>query len=134
MNKFAHLWPDTLSEEEPLRDLGYAPKLGLKAMVANVLAQHEERNLSTAQAFKRMDLENDGFVDRLDLEYYVRRHCVRGREDYGSSREESVEAVIDKLMAELDTNRDGQISWWTFSNWNRTNSVESVVLHSMRDA
>ncbi|GMI62211.1 hypothetical protein ScalyP_jg11207 [Parmales sp. scaly parma] len=134
MNKFAHLWPDTLSEEEPLRDLGYAPKVGLKAMVANVLAQHEERNLSTAQAFKRMDLENDGFVDRLDLEYYVRRHCVRGREDYGSSREESVEAVIDKLMAELDTNRDGQISWWTFSNWNRTNSVESVVLHSMRDA
>jgi len=132
MNKFAHLWPDRLSEEEPLRDLGYKPTVGLSEMVSNVLAAHEDRNMSTAESFKRMDVENQGTVDRLDLEYYVRRHCVRGREDYGVSRQESVDTVLDKLMEELDTNKDGRISWGTFSDWNRRNSVESVVMsHSM---
>ena len=134
MNKFANLWPDELSTAEPLRDLGYSPKVGLSNMVANVLASHEERNMRTAQAFKTMDVESDGVIDRLEIEYYVRKHLLRGREDYTKNRQETVEAVLDKLMEELDTNKDGLISWATFSDWNRRNSVERVfttVRHSM---
>jgi len=134
MNKFANLWPDELSTVEPLRDLGYSPKVGLADMVANVLAAHEERNMKTAQAFKSMDVESDGVIDRLEIEYYVARYLVTGREDYAKNRHETVEAVVDKLMGELDTNKDGLISWGTFSDWSRRNSVERVfttVRHSM---
>ncbi|KAH8099167.1 L-threonine 3-dehydrogenase [Aureococcus anophagefferens] len=34
MDKFAKLWPDELATEEPLRDLGYKPEVGLEEMVA----------------------------------------------------------------------------------------------------
>lgn len=126
MNKFANLWPDELSTVEAERDLGYSPSVGLEAMVANVLASHEERNMATAKAFKTMDIENDGLIDRLEIEYYVRKHVCVGREDYAVTRQQTVDAVVDKLMDELDTNKDGYISWGTFSEWNRRNKVEKV--------
>lgn len=44
MNKFANLWPDELSTIEPLRDLGYSPKVQLSDMVEKVLVAHENRN------------------------------------------------------------------------------------------
>ena len=34
-------------------------------------------------------------------------------------------------MQELDTNRDGLISWATFSEWSRSNTVEGVLASSM---
>ena len=37
-------------------------------------------------------------------------------------------ALCDRLMDELDTNKDGEISWKTFSEWNRTNSIEKVLM------
>ena len=52
MNKFANLWPETLNSSEPLRDLGYAPEVGLSEMVSFVLQAHEDRNSYTAEAFK----------------------------------------------------------------------------------
>ena len=58
-------------------------------------------------------------LDRLEIEYYVRRNLVRGRESYGKTGQATVEAIVDKLMDDLDTNRDGMVSWMTFSEWNR---------------
>lgn len=134
MNKFAHLWPDELATAEPLRDLGYAPEVGLAAMVANVLAAHEERNLSTAQAFKTIDADGNGMLDRHEIDKYVQRHLVRGREDYAFPRQAVMGDAVDKLMEELDTNRDGLISWGTFSEWNRSNSVERLADGFLADA
>ncbi|GMH80896.1 hypothetical protein TL16_g08739 [Triparma laevis f. inornata] len=128
MNKFANLWPDELATEEPGRDLGYKAKIGLKEMVEKVLGAHEERNVETAKAFKSMDVESDGVLDRLEIEYYVRRFLVRGREGYGVTGQDEVTAVVDKLMADLDTNKDGLVSWQTFSEWNRSNTLDGVVL------
>lgn len=45
MNKFANLWPDTLSLEAPLRDLDYKPEVGLPEMVRHVLDAHAGRSL-----------------------------------------------------------------------------------------
>lgn len=52
MNKFAHLWPDELATGAPLRDLGYSPRVSLSGMVDKILAAHEVRNVTTAEAFK----------------------------------------------------------------------------------
>jgi hypothetical protein len=131
MNKFANLWPDELGTEEAKRDLGYEPEVGIEKMVATALAAHEERNAAVGNAYKKMDVENEGRVDRLDIEYYVRRHVIRGREDYAMQRQETVDKAVDILMEELDTDRDGYISWQTFSEWSRRNSVEKVVMHSL---
>merc|ERR1712159_854583 len=60
MNKFANLWPDELSTEEAKRDLGYSPRVGLSEMVSFVLDAHEERNMSTAEAFKSIDIDGSG--------------------------------------------------------------------------
>lgn len=127
MNKFANLWPDELSTVEPWRDLGYAPEVGLSEMVENVLTGHESRNLSTAEAFKDMDRDGSGKLTARDVEKHVRKFLVRGREAYQNRRQEAVAEAVELLMQELDTDRDGHISWGTFSEWNRRNSVESVV-------
>jgi nucleoside-diphosphate-sugar epimerase len=132
MNKFANLWPDTLCTQAPLRDLGYAPQVGLADMVANVLAVHEERNTKTAQAFKSIDTRGEGVLTRDEIEAHVRKYLVRGREDYSKTGQAAVSEFVDNLMLELDTNQDGVVSWLTFSEWNRRNSVEDEIWKQVR--
>ncbi|CAJ1426936.1 unnamed protein product, partial [Effrenium voratum] len=43
MNTFANLWPDTLSVEEPLRDLGFAPSVDFRELVFKILIAHRDR-------------------------------------------------------------------------------------------
>ena len=87
--------------------------------------------MSTAQAFKAIDADSDGVLDRGEIERYIRKYLVRGREDYAHRAQEAVGEAVDKLMNELDTNKDGLVSWTTFSEWNRHNSVEKVLWSSM---
>ena len=65
----------------------------------------------------------------MQIEYYVRRNLVRGRESYGMTGQAAVTAIVDKLMSDLDTDGDGMVSWMTFSEWNRSNTIDGVVLH-----
>ena len=95
MNKFAQLWQRARDRRAAARDLGYAPEVGLADMVANVLAAHEQRNESTAEAFKALDADADGILSREDIESHVRKHLVRGREDYAHSGQEAVGAAVD---------------------------------------
>eukprot|EP01043_Picozoa_sp_COSAG02_P006095 COSAG02_NODE_170_length_31534_cov_33.568498_14_plen_540_part_00 len=125
MNKFASLWPDQLAKKEPLRDLGYTPEVQLAEMVKNILQEHNARNVSTAIAFKSIDGDGNGTFSRDDLENHVRTHVVRGRVDSGNH--DAISTAVDKLMAELDTNDDGLVSWRTFSEWNRSNTLDNVV-------
>lgn len=43
MQKFAGIWPDTLSPKEARTDLMYGPRVGLREMVFQVLIAHKER-------------------------------------------------------------------------------------------
>lgn len=43
MSKFANLWPNTLSIKEPLRDLGYEPRVELREFVFKALMAHQLR-------------------------------------------------------------------------------------------
>jgi len=133
MNTFANLWPDELSTGEPLRDLGYAPRVGLADMVEKVLMSHEDRNMRTALAFKEMDLDRSGKLERWEIERHIRKYLVRGREDYSRTGQNAVGAVVNKLMRELDPNFQGLVSWATFSEWNRRNTVEDFVKSSIED-
>ena len=69
----------------------------------------------------------DLILNRQKIEKYIGKHIVRGREDYGDGGQGAVKAIADRLMEELDTDKDGVISWLSFSEWNRSNSVEQVV-------
>jgi len=131
MNKFANLWPDDLGTTEPLRDLGFSPEVKLSDMVATVLAAHEDRNVSAAEAFKAIDGDGSLILNRAKIEKYVRKHVVRGREDYGDSGQAAVDSVVNRLMSELDTDNDGLVSWATFSEWNRRNTLEQVFVNSL---
>jgi hypothetical protein len=137
MNLFANTWVDELSTMEPLRDLGYAPEVKLDAMVATVLAAHDERNVGAAQAFKAIDSDGSLSITQRDLELYVREHAVRGRmtKVYNADAHSALSAtgkVADQLMSELDTNKDGIISWATFSEWNRVNNLDKVLNDSLQ--
>jgi nucleoside-diphosphate-sugar epimerase len=129
MNKFSQLWPDELATAEPLRDLGYAPQFGLPEMVEEVLAAHTERNAATANAFANIDTDGSGTLTRDELELFVRKYLVRGRErgGYVYRRQDAIGAMVDNAMAELDTNDDGIVSWQTFQEFSRTNSLERLV-------
>lgn len=129
MNQFAQLWPDELGTEEPLRDLGYAAQFGLCEMVEEVLAAHAERNKTTAEAFAAIDTDGSGELTRAELEKFVRKYLVRGRErgGYTYRRQDAIGAMVDNAMAALDTNNDGIVSWRTFEEFSRSNSVEQLV-------
>jgi len=126
MNKFAKLWPDELSGEQPLRDLGYAPTVDLVSMVSKVLAAHEDRNQATALEFKRYDADGSGKLTREAITTHVRKYLVRGREDYSETGQSAVEGFVDKLMDDLG-HEDGFVSWAAFSEWNRRNSMDSEL-------
>eukprot|EP00944_MAST-04C_sp_MAST-4C-sp1_P012341 g12341.t1 len=129
MNKFANLWPDELNTEEPLRDLGYSPTVGLDEMVETVLAAHSQRQIAQAEVFAAIDTNLDGVLDRAELAGYIRKHLVRGREHggYVFRRQDGVEFILDKAMDELDTNKDGMVSWGTFQEWSRSNSIDQMI-------
>ena len=73
MAKFAKLWPDTLSLEEPLRDLDYEPFVALPQMVANVLTAHGGRKIGNKAAFRSIDTCESGYINPPMLEKYVER-------------------------------------------------------------
>ena len=52
------------------------------------------------------------------MERYIRKHLVQGREQggYVFRRQDGVDAILNKLMNELDSNNDGLISWGGFQN------------------
>lgn len=127
MNRFAHLWPDDLSPAESLRDLGYSPRVDLAGMVEKVLAAHEARNMRTAQAFKAIDSNSGGKLTRAAIETHVRKYLVRGREDYSETGQSAVDGFVDRLLEELDPYCEGAVSWASFSEWNRRNSMESEL-------
>ena len=129
MNKFAHLWPNNLSLMEPKRDLGYAPKVGLPEMVKTVLNAHTTRQQRHVSVFESLDVDGNGFVDRAEMEKYIRKHMVEGRESggYVFRRQDSVGIILNKTMEELDTNNDGLISLPTFQEWSRHNSIKGMV-------
>lgn len=129
MNKFAKLWPDGLSDAEPLRDLGYAPQVDLSTMVTKVLSAHEDRNHKTALAFRDIcdGRGESGKITRAAIASHVRKHLVRGREDYSETGQAAMEGFIETLMAQLDPNDDGAISWLGFSEWNRRTSMETEM-------
>ena len=118
-----------LAVAEPLRDLGYEPSVGLQEMVEVVLAAHGERNLSTAEAFAAIDTDGSGSLTRAELEMFVRKYCVQGRErgEYMYRRQDAITQQVDLAMSELDTNNDGIVSFSTFQEFSRDNSLESLV-------
>ena len=94
---------------------------------ATVLAAHEERNMTAADAFKAIDSDGKFVLTRAKLEQYVRKHVVTGRQDYGDRGQGAVDVIVNKLVQELDADKDGKIEWREFSEWNRRSSVEQVV-------
>ena len=83
--------------------------------------------MDTAEKFKEMDADGDGILTWEDIESHVRKRLMRGRTSSYATGQAAIETVMGKLMEELDTNKDGLVSWATFSNWYRHNSVEQVV-------
>jgi len=133
MAKFARLWPDELATEEPLRDLGYKPEVGLADMVSSVLDAHEHRNERAAKDFQDIDHDGDGVVTRADIETHIRKFLVSGRENFEHAAQEDVDATVDSFMAEMkDT--DGRISWERFSEWNRNNTFGDFVRKALKHA
>ena len=104
MNNFAHLWPNDLSTMEAQRDLGYSPKVGLPEMVKTVLNGHSVRQKAQAEVFSSLDADGNGFVDRSEMEKYIRKNLVEGRErgGYVFLRQDGVGTILDKAMSALE--------------------------------
>lgn len=129
MDKFAKLWPDTLSQEEPLRDLDYEPEVTLPRMVAQVLNAHTGRKVSSRAAFRSIDSCASGKINPWMLEKYVRKYMVRGREKFGYSarRQDLVDRIVQDALKSMDLDQDGHVTIDDFLAWNRINSVENLV-------
>ena len=66
-------------------------------------------------------------LTREKLEAHIRKYEVRGRETFAVTGQAAVGNLVDKLMEQLDTNKDGSIGWSEFSEGNRNNSFESLL-------
>ena len=94
-----------------------------------MLAAHVERNEATIKAFAAIDTDGNGQLTRAELEAFIRKYLVRGRErrEYVYRREDAIGAMVENAMEQLDTNNDGIISWRTFQEFSRSNSLEQLV-------
>mmetsp|Transcript_50920 Transcript_50920/g.108793 ORF Transcript_50920/g.108793 Transcript_50920/m.108793 type:complete len:446 (-) Transcript_50920:119-1456(-) len=129
MDKFAKLWPNSLSADEPLRDLDYEPDVTLPAMVAGVLNAHSGRRLSSKAAFRSIDTCSSGRINDYMLEKYVSKYLVRGRERSGyiARRQDMVSGIVSELMLKMDIDMDGIVSMDDFLTWSGKNSLETFV-------
>ena len=129
MNKFANLWPDTLSTEESLRDLDYEAEVTLPAIVAGVLNAHTGRRMSSKAAFRSIDSCSSGRINDYMLEKFVSKYVVRGRERSGwiARRQDMVAEIVTHLMVEMDVDKDGVVSMDDFQTWSNTNDLERFV-------
>jgi hypothetical protein len=155
MSKFARLWPDTLSAAEARDDLGYSAEVGLSQMVSTVLTSHGERNTSTEAMFHDIDLDGDGKLDRYELERFVRKHMVRGREKYGwmARRQDVIHDLVDKArgpaprreracatrapraehspraqaLHDMDLDKNGKVDLREFQIWSLRNTMSTMV-------
>ena len=131
MDKFAKLWPDELATEEPLRDLGYKPEVGLEEMVATVLKSHQDRNEITAKDFMAIDHDGDGVVTRDDIEQHISKFLVEGRHSDNATDDEDVKRAVDDFMLGEMHDTDGRISWEKFSEWTRHHDFGDFVRKSL---
>jgi len=129
MDKFAKLWPNSLSTSESLRDLDYEPDVTLPAMVAGVLNAHSSRRLSSKAAFRSIDTCESGRVNDYMLEKFVRKYLVRGRErsGYVARRQDMVKGIVVELMVAMDVDKDGVVSMEDFLSWSNVNNLEAFV-------
>lgn len=149
MDKFANLWPDTLSTAEPLRDLGYAPSFGLVEMVEIVLNGHFMRNQRTAEEFSRMDADGNNTIEKDELAVILEKiletadwgelelkvwgtpdrknpkylSTPRSRVVYASL----INDLVDAAFSEMDSKKRGAISLEQFQTWSKTNSMTVLV-------
>jgi len=129
MDKFAKLWPNTLSTSETLRDLDYEADVTLPAMVAGVLNAHSGRRLSSKAAFRSIDTCSSGRINDYMLAKYVSKYLVRGRERSGyiARRQDMVSEIVSELMVEMDVDKDGVVSMDDFLAWSNAHSLEGFV-------
>ena len=129
MDKFAKLWPDTLSHEASLRDLDYEPDITLPRMVASVLNAHSSRRLSSRAAFRSIDTCESGRINDYMLEKYVRKYLVRGRERHGyiTRRQDLVLDIVSEAMTQMDLDNDSIVSMNDFLEWSRVHDLDALV-------
>lgn len=129
-NKFANLWPDTLSGVESLRDLGYAPRVALSDMVSTVLQAHQRRNKRAQDRFKAIDKNGNGTLDFKELEQFLVDVIVLPpSSEY--LRPELCSLLTKIAMHDLDDDKDGQVTMKDFDDWSRRNSFRRMVEQTM---
>merc|ERR1712194_202772 len=132
LNRFANLWPDTLSTEEPLRDLGYLPRFGLEAMVDNVITAHHARNKRALDRFKAMDKDGDGRLDKKEMQAFL--EAVLVLPDTSEHIRPELCALLTKIAVHdmgLGLGPDAQITLEEFETWSRRNGFRSLVENTM---
>ena len=129
MDKFAKLWPNTLSPDETLRDLDYEPEVTLPRMVAAVLNAHSGRRMGSRAAFRSIDTCDSGRISEEMLEKFVRKYLVRGREkqEYMKRRQDMVGDIVVEVIKDLDVDGDGVVSLDDFLEWSRVHNLETLV-------
>lgn len=124
LNKLARLWPESLSGEEALRDLGYAPKMGLRSVVERVMGRHMERNAKSSAAFRAMDKNGNGTLDSddvKDLLYGMIPEVERAADPLLGPE------LVERALKDIDVNADGQIGIEDFTAWSRSNTLGGLV-------
>jgi nucleoside-diphosphate-sugar epimerase len=127
MNKFANLWPDSLSKKEPQEDLGYTPRIGLREMVAHVMIAHEERLARSRIAFRLVDEDGDGLLDKGDMVTFLNEllHVPETIEE--KMKPVLVEELVARAFEDIGCADNGKISYPVFHNWTKRNTLCSMI-------
>ena len=126
VNKFANLWPDSLSTIEAERDLKFQPRVGLPEMVDAVLAGHEKRRSRAKAAFEAADADGNEILEKPELEELL-KSFVRVPKHYESRRGTLLHEIVEKSFEKMDLNKDGKISFEEFEIWSKTNSLKDLI-------
>merc|ERR1740123_2002904 len=126
MNTFAQLWPNTLSKKEPLEDLGYEPRIGLREMVAHCMIAHEERLARSRVVFRLVDDDGDGLLMREDMRKFLTEMLYMPDTIDAATRKQYINELVERAYQEIDC-PDGKISYPEFHNWMKRNTISNLV-------
>jgi len=127
MNKFAKLWPNSLSKKEPQEDLGYLPRIGLREMVAHCMIAHEERLSRSRVVFRLADANGDGLLTKQKMIDFVTEILYVPDAMDEQAKKVLVEDLVDRFYEDIGAGSAGTISYSEFHNWTKRNTICNMI-------
>merc|ERR1739845_117200 len=112
---------------------GYSPRIGLREMVAHVMIAHEERLARSRVVHRLVDEDGDGSISRSEMKTFLTELLHVPESTPADFRNALSEELVERAFEDVGCSHDGLISYPTFHQWTKRNSLCDFVNNFMEE-